>query len=59
MFGNKKLLRRIMSIEECLSIKYSGKDCKDDYEEHVIDNYGRIKSLDDIIEEKRKRKKNR
>ena len=55
MFGFKKLLKRIKSIEECLGINYIPGDNKtDDYAMHAVsNNYGRIYKLDRIKELKK------
>ena len=49
MFGFKKLLKRIKSIEECLGIHYVPNDnnTMDDYAMHTVGNdYGRMHKLD-------------
>lgn len=40
MFGFKKLVRRIKSLEDALGFSYHQADHKDDCEEHVGDDYG-------------------
>lgn len=51
MFGFKRLLKRIKSLENMLGVSYSGTDLGDDWEVHIVPNgniYGRMKKLDDI-----------
>lgn len=42
----KKLLARIKSIEEYLSISYSPSDSKDGYNKHIGEDYSIVKRVD-------------
>lgn len=53
---NRKLRRRIRSLEESLNLRYSPKDGKDDYDEHVPDEYGRITDYDKLVKESNTKK---
>lgn len=55
MFKFKKLLERIKSLEDYLSVKYSPKDSEDGYSEHIGDvNWSNNVRLDRIEEQLKK-----
>jgi len=57
---NRKLKRRLKSLEQFLGVVFSPKDTKDDYDEHMTDEYGRMvdfnKMQDEFYEKKKKKK---
>jgi len=48
MFGLKKLLKRIKSIEDLLGIVYHAEDNEDDWNQHIVTPDSRMRSLDEI-----------
>lgn len=60
MFGFKKLLNRIKSIENTLGLVYHEKDGKDDYSDHVGEKWSmptKIEKLENQVAELIKAKK--
>ena len=51
MFGFKKLLERIKSLESYLSVKYTPKDSKDECSEHIGESWSVNNRLDKIEEQ--------
>ena len=50
MFISKKeLLKRIKSLEEALGVVYHKEDTKDDYAQHVINDYGFMKRAERLL----------
>lgn len=43
------LKKRIRSLEDYLGVTFKRKDSKDDMEEHGMDDWGKLKTIDDKV----------
>lgn len=51
---DKKLLKRLRSLEDFLGVAYKPAEDKHDSEYHIAENYGNMKELEKIIDERYK-----
>lgn len=51
---SEKLLKRIKSLEDALGLYYVAPDTKEDYPTHVSADYGVVRNVENIMNERRK-----
>ena len=49
---NKKLLKRIKSLEDYLGLRYTPADNKDDYADHIAQGYGIMRRVEETLKTK-------